>query len=148
MKTTLEKFGPLGARSLLALIFIMSGFSKLSDPAATGEYIASMGLPMPALLAVAAGALELAGGLLVFLGLRARWGALALAAFLVPTTVIFHNPAGLEGMAAQMQTIQVMKNLAIMGGLLAVASFGSGALSLDSVIARRKESRHAIEQPA
>jgi putative oxidoreductase len=64
-----------------------------------------------------------------------RYGTLAarvaLAVFLVPVTAIFHNPAGLAGMEAQTQVIQVLKNLAIIGGLLSVASWGAGALSLE-----------------
>lgn len=141
MKKTLEQYGPLGARVLLALIFVMSGFSKLGDPTATAGYIASKGLPAGMFLAVAVGALEIAGGVSVLLGLWARVGALALAVFLVPATIIFHNPAGLTGMQAQMEMIQVMKNLAIMGGLLAVAAFGSGAYSLDAKWAARRQAR-------
>lgn len=136
-----DQLGPLAGRSALALIFIVSGLGKLADPAATGAYIASKGLPLATLLAVLAGALELAGGLSVALGARARWGALALAAFLVPVTIIFHNPAGLEGMAAQMEMVQVFKNLAILGGLLTVASLGAGPLSLDSRLAARRGAR-------
>jgi putative oxidoreductase len=146
MKKTLEQYGPLGARVSLALIFLVSGVSKLADPGAVAGYIAAKGLPLATLLAVSAGVLEVAGGLLVLLGLRARWGALALAAFLVPTTLIFHNPIGLEGMAAQMETIQLMKNLAIMGGLLAIGAFGPGSLSLDPMLARTLERRRRIEQ--
>jgi putative oxidoreductase len=139
-----EHYGPAAGRTALALIFILSGLNKLADPAGTGMYIASKGLPLGTLLAVLAGAVEVAGGLSVALGVRARWGALALAGFLVPVTFLFHNPAGLEGMAAQMEVIQVLKNLAILGGLLAVASLGAGPLSLDArSAARRGERAHA-----
>lgn len=139
----LEQYGPLAARVLLATIFLVSGFGKLADPGASAGYIASHGLPLATLLAVGAGLLEVAGGALVLLGFRARWGALALAAFLIPTTFIFHNPVGLEGMEAQMQLIHAMKNLAIIGGLVSIAAFGSGAFSLDTSRARR-----AVPQPA
>jgi putative oxidoreductase len=144
LQRSLDQYGPLAGRSALALLFIVSGLGKLADPAATGAYIASKGLPLATLLAALAGAIEVAGGLSVLLGARARWGALALAAFLVPVTIIFHNPAGLEGMAAQMEMIQVLKNLAILGGLLTVASLGAGPVSLDSKLAaRRAERAHA-----
>jgi len=129
---TFDRFGPLAARTALALIFLSSGLSKLAAPESTGSYIASKGLPFGTLLAVAAGVLELAAGTSVLLGLRARWGAFALIAFLIPVTLIFHNPFGLQGTAAQMQMIQFMKNLAIAGGLLAIAAFGSGPVSLDA----------------
>ena len=144
LRKSLDQYGPLAGRSALALVFILSGLNKLADPATTGAYIASRGLPLATLLAVLAGAVEVAGGLSVVLGARARWGALALAAFLVPVTIIFHNPAGLVGMAAQMEMVQVLKNIAILGGLLTVASLGAGPISLDARFAsRRGERAHA-----
>lgn len=139
MKATLEKYGPLGARFLLALIFIISGFAKISNPAATGHYIASKGLPIPELLGGFASVLELAGGLVIVLGLRARAAALILAAYLVPVTIIFHDPAGLHGMAAQMAMTQLLKNLGIIGGLVLLGIHGSGPLSLDSVIGKKRK---------
>lgn len=135
---TLDRFGPLAARVAIALMFLSSGLFKLADPASTGGYIASKGLPLGTFLAVAAGVFELAGGASVLLGLRARWGALALVAFLIPVTFVFHNPWGLQGMAAQLEMIQVMKNLAIAGGLLAIAAFGSGPVSLDARLGARR----------
>jgi putative oxidoreductase len=129
---TSERYGTLAARVALAAIFLVSGFGKLAGPAGTAAYIASKGLPLPMLAAIGAGVLELAGGLMLLVGLRTRWAAIALAVFLVPVTALFHNPAGLAGMEAQLQVIQVLKNLAIIGGLLSVASWGAGALSLDA----------------
>lgn len=69
---------------------------------------------------------EVAGGLAVLLGYKARWGAIALALFLIPATWIFHT-----NFADQMQAIHFMKNLAIMGGLLAIVQSGSGRMSLE-----------------
>ena len=106
-------------------------FLRVTGLAATSGYIASKGLPAPMILGVAAGVLELVAGLALLVGFRARYAALALTAFLVPVTIIFHNPIGLAGVEAQMQVIQVLKNLAIAGGLLAIATRGAGALSLD-----------------
>jgi putative oxidoreductase len=134
----MERFAPLVGRILVAVIFIYSGIGKLADPSATAGYIASKGLPLPMVAAVAAGLVEAMGGLALALGLFARWGALALIVFMIPTTIIFHNPAGLDGMQAQMQTIQLLKNLAITGGLFAIAAFGAGPLSFDE---RRREDR-------
>jgi putative oxidoreductase len=141
MKTverTLDQFGPLAGRAALALIFIISGLGKLADPVTMGGFIASRGLPLATVLAALAGAVEVAGGLSIALGAWTRWGALALAAFLVPVTLIFHNPAGLEGMAAQLEMVQVLKNLAILGGLVAIASFGPGPVSIDARLAARR----------
>ena len=51
--------------------------------------------------------------------------------FLIPATYLFHNPVGLVAQARMMQQIQLMKNLAIMGGLLMVFAFGPGPASVD-----------------
>ena len=71
--------------------------------------------------------LELGGGLSVLLGYKTRWGALALVIFLIPTTLIFHTK-----FSDPVQVIMFMKNLAILGGVLMIASFGPGPLSLDA----------------
>ena len=62
----------------------------------------------------------------------ARPAALALAAFLVPTTFIFHDFWTFAGEARTNQMHHFMKNLAIMGGPLVVAAYGAGRLSFDA----------------
>ena len=93
--------------------------------------MASKGLPMAEVLLVGAIAAEFIGGLMLVAGFKARWAALAIFLFIIPTTIVFHNPAGLDAQAAQAQMIQLMKNLSIMGGMLLVAAFGPGAWSVD-----------------
>lgn len=129
---TSERYGSLAARVALAAIFLVSGFGKLAAPAGTAAYIAAKGLPLPTAGALGAGVLELVGGVMVLVGLQARVAALGLAVFLVPATVLFHNPIGLTGMEGQMQLIHALKNFAIIGGLLSVAVSGPGALVLDA----------------
>lgn len=147
MTTTFERYGSLFARLALAAIFVHAGWGKLANLDGVAGYIGSKGLPAPLLLALAAGLVELLGGLALAVGLRARWAALALALFLVPTTFFFHNPIGLEAAAAQMQQIHLFKNLAIVGGLVAVASLGAGALALDVLFARpRRSPARPLEQ--
>ena len=95
--------------------------------------MADKGLPaVDALLSVAVG-LELVGGILVLLGLYARWGALALLAFLVPVTLIMHNFWTLPEAEAMKQMINFMKNVSIAGGLLMVLALGAGPLSIDAL---------------
>jgi putative oxidoreductase len=131
MNTSIQNVATLAGRVLLGLIFVVSGFGKITGFAGTAAYMASKGMPMPQVLLVGAIAVELVGGLMLFAGLKARWAALALFLFIIPTTYVFHNPAGLDGQAAQVQMIQLMKNLSIMGGMLLVAAFGPGAWSVD-----------------
>lgn len=60
------------------------------------------------------------------LGYKARSGAIALAVFLIPATLIFHT-----NFADRIQQIMFMKNLAILGGLLMIIQYGAGRISLD-----------------
>jgi putative oxidoreductase len=119
-------------RVLLALMFVLAGFGKLFGGLdGTAGYIASKGLPMPMVLAVAAGVLELVAGLLLIVGWQARWAALALALFTLLASVLFHNYWAMPAEQQMMQQLMFMKNLSVVGGLLVVFAFGAGALSLD-----------------
>jgi putative oxidoreductase len=120
------------ARILLALMFVLAGFGKLTGLEGTAGFIASKGLPMPMVLAVAVGALELVAGVLLIVGWQARWAALALAGFTVVASVIFHNYWAMPAEQQMVQKLMFMKNLAVTGGLLLVFAFGAGALSLDA----------------
>ncbi|MPQ65704.1 MULTISPECIES: DoxX family protein [Pseudomonas] len=120
----------LAGRVLLAAIFLLSGFSKIANPAGMIGYIESVGLPLPQLALIAAIVVEVGGSLLLILGYRTRAVALVMALFTVVTALAFHNHLG-----DQNQFIHFFKNIAMAGGLLQVVAFGGGRLSLD---ARRK----------
>lgn len=122
---------PLIARSFLAAIFVQSGINKLLNFAGTQEVIASKGIPLPLIALILTIAVEVVGGLLVILGYKAWLGALLLFLFLIPTTLVFHNP-----LADPTQLTQFLKNLSVMGGLLMVVAYGSGAFSLDRSMAQ------------
>ncbi|MES2047895.1 MAG: DoxX family protein [Pseudomonadota bacterium] len=128
----LQQFGPLVGRILIALIFVMSGAGKIPGFEGTVGYIASKGLPFPALAAIAAIMVELGGGIALILGYKARWAAAAMLLFTVSAAVFFHNFWGVPADQAQNQMIHFMKNISMAGGLLMVVVNGSGAFSLDS----------------
>jgi len=119
-------------RVLLALMFVMAGFSKFGDLGGTAGYIASQGLPLPGVLAFLTAALEVVGGLALIVGFQARFAALALAVFTLVASVIFHNFWAMPADQQFMQQLMFMKNLAVSGGLLMVFALGAGSLSLDS----------------
>ena len=127
----LNRFGPLAGRVLIAAIFVLSGFSKITGFDGTVGYIASKGLPLPQLGALAAIVVELGGGLLVIAGWKTRWAAAAMLVFTLAAAVLFHNFWAAAPDAAQNQMIHFMKNISMAGGLLYVWVFGSGPLSLD-----------------
>ncbi|UVK41355.1 DoxX family protein [Mesorhizobium sp. AR10] len=126
----MEKYAPTIAavgRILIAVIFIMSGLTKLGAPAAAQGYIASVGLPLPLLGYVIALAAEIGGGLLLLIGFQTRLIAALLAVFTIATAVFFHN-----NFADQNTMIHFLKNIMITGGLLQVVAFGATSLSLDA----------------
>jgi putative oxidoreductase len=114
-------------RLLMAILFLLSGLSKLAAPAVTMGYIASAGRPFPVLGYVAALGVELGGGLLLLAGFRARIAAAILAAFTVAAGLAFHS-----NFADQNEMIHFLKNVALAGGLLQVVAFGAGSFSLDA----------------
>lgn len=137
MTTTTFKAAPAAATStsdllaavgrvLLAAIFVLSGVSKLTDPAGTIAYIESAGLPLPSVAYAGAVAVELIGGLLLIAGFQTRLVALAIAAFSIVAAFGFH-----ADLADQNQFIHFFKNIAMAGGLLQVAAFGSGRFGFD-----------------
>lgn len=128
--TTAQRYGTLLGRVFLSLIFVISGFTKIRGFAATAGYMAGKGLPMVDVLLVLTILIELGGGLMVLLGWKARWGALAIFLFVIPVTLVFHPFWAAEPDQMQMQFINFMKNLAIMGGMLYIVAFGAGPLSL------------------
>jgi putative oxidoreductase len=137
-----RKLTALAGRVLLALIFVPSGFGKLTNLAGTAGLMEHKGgiphtLVYPALAVTIL--IEFGCSLLVLIGYKARWAALLIFLWLIPVTMLFHfipwREAVAHGnaMAAMAQQGNFMKNLAIMGGLLMVASFGAGAWSVDGV---------------
>ena len=118
-------------RILLAALFIPAGISKLTGFAGTVGYIGSVGLPLPALGAVLAIVVELGFGVLLLVGFKTRWVALALALFTLAAGVFFHNYWAMPADKAFINQLMFMKNVAIAGGLLGFVAFGAGRLSID-----------------
>ncbi|MER9958737.1 DoxX family protein [Mesorhizobium australicum] len=114
-------------RILLAVIFLLSGFGKLTAISGTAAYFGGLGLPVPTATAVIVGLIELLGGLAVLVGFQTRVTAWVLAIFTIATGLVAHT-----GWADQMQMIQFLKNVAITGGFLLLASSGAGAYSIDA----------------
>lgn len=114
----------LVGRILLALMFVMGGWSKISGYSGTQAYMASAGVPgilLPLVIIV-----ELIGGLMIVVGFKTRLAALALFGFTIAASVMFHM-----NWAAPMQQLLFMKNLGIAGGFLVLFAAGAGAYSVD-----------------
>lgn len=125
--STSTAYAAVAGRVLLAAIFLLSGVSKVTDPASALGYIGSVGLPFPKLALGIAILVEIVGGLALIVGYRTKLVATALALFSIATAVFFHSALG-----DQNQFIHFFKNIAMAGGLLQVAAFGAGPVGFDS----------------
>ncbi len=131
------KYMPLIGRILLSLIFLVAAPGLFKSGSV--QYAASQGVPVPSVLVPISGILALLGGLSVLFGYKARWGAFLLILFLVPVTLMMHKFwAAKDPMAAQIQQVMFLKNLAMAGGALLISYFGSGPLSVDSWLTTRR----------
>jgi putative oxidoreductase len=130
----------LPGRLLFAIVFVLSAFSNFGGKAIAAA--AAHGVPAAHLLVPLAGVLALVGGLLVAIGFATRLGALLLVAFLVPVTLSMHDFWKVADPAArQMQLINFMKNVSMLGGALVIFAFGASALSVDAWLVHRRVAR-------
>jgi putative oxidoreductase len=121
--------GLLIARICLAGIFGWTAFHNVQNTGETATQLASMGYPIPNILAIVAVAAEIGGALSLLLGLLTPLGCLSLILFLLPTTYSFHLPQALQGNGEQVAAC--LKNLALVGGLIALMFAGPGRFSVD-----------------
>ncbi len=131
MNPNVSNAAALLGRILLALIFITSGFGKITGFEGTVGYIASKGLPLPQLGAIVAIIVELGGGILLVIGYKARWAAVALAIFTLAAAIFFHNYWAVEAAEKMAQQINFWKNISMAGGMLMVFAHGPGRYSVD-----------------
>jgi putative oxidoreductase len=129
----LKSLGSLIGRILLVLIFLSSGIEKIEGFEGTAQFMAKYGMPYTSFFLFGAIIFELAGSIFVIIGYYARFGALLLLVFLIPTTIIFHT-----NFDDPNQTIHFMKNVSMFGGLLVLLAMGAGRFSLDYLFKARK----------
>ena len=115
--------GPLVllVRAMLTYIFLKDGWYQVTHYAEVGDYMSQNGVA-PALLPLVI-LTHLGGGILVLIGLKTRWAAIALMGFCLLAALFFHMGAD--------QANDFGKNIAIAGGFLALATFGPGPWSID-----------------
>lgn len=122
--STVRNVSELGGRILLSALFLISGLGKIGAYTGTAAYMTAAGVPgalLPAVIAT-----EVLGAIALIVGWKTRVTAFLLAGFTLLAGVLFHNH-----LADQMQSIMLLKNVAIAGGLLLLVANGAGPLSLD-----------------
>jgi putative oxidoreductase len=121
----------LVGRILLAAIFLVAGTRKLLTVAATTAYMTKLGFPAPEVVTWIAIVIEIGAGLMLLTGWRTRIAAWALILFVAIATAMAHRFWEFEPAQMQNQLNHFLKNLAVIGGLLFVATCGPGRMSVD-----------------
>jgi putative oxidoreductase len=124
-------------RILVPMVFIVFGAIQLmnigsyvNDPAVV-KFVAVTGrILSPKVVAYAVAATDLVGGLMILVGFKARWAALALFVFTGLTIFFAHPFWAMQGAARAANQAHALKNLAIMGALLMIAAHGPGRYSV------------------
>jgi putative oxidoreductase len=111
------------ARSLIGFFFVVSGAGKLSAFRQTSATLASMGFPIPTFSLTAFIAVEIIGGLALLFNLWTSDVAVTLIAFLVFATITIHARFVRDPVAGTDQIVHIIKNIAIIGGLLNFVAF-------------------------
>ena len=124
------KYVVLLGRILYSAIFIISGPGHFT--AGTIGYAAAKGVPLASLVVPVSGAIAILGGLSILLGFKAKYGGWLIVVFLIPVTFMIHDFWTVaDPMARQMQYLNFIKNVSMLGAALMIAHFGSGPLSVD-----------------
>lgn len=119
------------ARILLVVLFVLFGWSKLTDFQGTVGYMAGAGLPFPPLAAAVVVLMEFFVGLAILLGFCTRPLALLLALYTLGTALVGHHYWTMDGAERMANMINFYKNISIMGGLLLLCVTGPGRYSID-----------------
>lgn len=114
------------ARILMMVLFVLSGWGKLTGFQGTVGYMASTGAPLPTVAAAIAVVMELGVGIALLIGFWTRPLAILMAFFVLGTSFIAHSYWNMEGAMEAANKIQFYKNLSIMGGLFLLAAVGPG----------------------
>ncbi len=123
-------------RIMLGWIFVQSGWGKVTNLHGFAAGMPKLG--MPEIAGYIGGPLELAGGIAILLGLATRYATIAILIFTVVATFAVHAFWTYPAAQQPQQTIQFLKNLSIMGGLLVLFASGAGRMSVDNLLSRRQ----------
>lgn len=121
----------LAGRILIGAIFLNAGLRKLLGFAGTVGYFTKLGFPAPEVFTVLAIIIEVGGSILLIIGWKTRWVAWLLSLFVLIAAFAAHRFWEFDAAQYANQMNHFLKNLAIIGGLFFVASFGPGSISVE-----------------
>ena len=138
--TALPGWALLLARACIAPLFLYSGVGKVMAFSATAARLYGGADGFGRILAGGAIALELGCGVALLLGFFTRYVAIALIAFTIAATLMFHNFWAAPDAQVTMQTINFLKNLGLAGALALIATLGAGSISVDASLGTQRQS--------
>jgi putative oxidoreductase len=131
-------------RIFLPIIFIAAGVQKFLAIPAFAKLLADANVPIPdeavswlgaipkyEALAYLIAAIEVICGLMVLIGLKARWGALALIVYSACTIFFVHHFWDRSAAEFTPHMNDTLEHLAIIGGLLLLVAGGPGPSAMD-----------------
>jgi putative oxidoreductase len=107
-------------RMLFGGYFIMSGINHFKQTKQLSEFAGMKGVPKPDLAVRASGAMLIAGGTSILLGLKPKLGAAAVIGFLAGVSPIMHDFWNEDAEQRMNDMINFTKNLALVGGATAL----------------------------
>ena len=121
----------LVGRILIAVLFLVFGIRAVLGFSGSVGYFTKLGFPAPQAMVVLSILVHIGCGALLLVGWQTRRAAWLLIALVVIATLMAHRFWDSEPAQYVAQLTSFLKNLAIIGGLLYIAAFGPGALSVD-----------------
>ena len=118
-------------RVLVGSMFLVAGIRHYMFYAGTVGYFTKLGFPAPEAMVWLSIIIHITGGILLIVGWKTQWAAWLLVALVVIATAMAHRFWQFDATQYGNQLNHFLKNLAIIGGLLYLASFGAGAMSVD-----------------
>ncbi|AGG34557.1 DoxX family protein [beta proteobacterium CB] len=118
-------------RLLIVALFLPAGLGKISGFEGTLGYFASLGIPAPVFALVATIVIEVLGSIALIVGFQTRIVAVIMALFTLVAAATGHAFWAAPADAAFIAQLLFFKNIAVMGGLLVLASAGAGGFSID-----------------
>ena len=153
----LQSVALLGVRFILAYTFFSPAMMKWSDMAATASWFEYMGIPLPTLNAYMAASTEMAGVVLLTLGLFSRLISIPLLVTMIVAIITVHGTNGYNVISESLQwtdayingeqvsgTVVFLQNgyenvLNYMAMLLVIVGFGPGKISVDYFIKKKMD---------
>ena len=129
MLTRSEDAAMLLGRLLIAALFLPSGYNRLMSFSSFAGSLAVKGIPYSEIVAGVLVAAECLGPLALIIGLWPRRTALALIGFTAAMLWLAHGPSIGTLVFRPRQNVDILQNLAIVGGLLLYFACGPGVWS-------------------